>query len=64
MENLEMQEYKRQLCQRPHMITTTSLNEPSKSSDKRKNPTSYQTRVAKYNTCVMRQVRQISKTVK
>jgi hypothetical protein len=50
MENLEMQEYHRQLRQRPHMISTCANNDSAKSSDKKKNPTSYQTRYSKFRT--------------
>ncbi|EEZ97170.1 Bromodomain and WD repeat-containing protein 3-like Protein [Tribolium castaneum] len=38
MENMEMQEYKRQLCQRPHMITVSTSAETSKSIEKKRNP--------------------------
>lgn len=41
-----MQEYRRQLCQRPHMISTSTSNEATKSSDKKKS-SSYQTRATK-----------------
>ncbi len=47
MENLEMQEYRRQLCQRPHMISITTNNESAKSSDKKKGNALYETRLAK-----------------
>lgn len=41
-----MQEYHRQLRQRPHMISTSSVNEANKSGEKKKNA-AYQTRTKK-----------------